>query len=72
MDEDNKKIYGSLNITLNDTENIKTIQSYIDRVLRIKLNDERELVGKFYCTDREKNIVLLDAVEINHGKNHLF
>jgi small nuclear ribonucleoprotein (snRNP)-like protein len=50
----------------NQSESIDTIRSYLDKIIRLDLIDDRTVVGRFKCTDDEANIVLADAYEIRN------
>ena len=37
------------------------LQPHLERFMRVTLSDGRVIVGRFYCLDRERNVVLTDA-----------
>eukprot|EP01108_Squamamoeba_japonica_P006957 TRINITY_DN5761_c0_g1_i1.p3 TRINITY_DN5761_c0_g1~~TRINITY_DN5761_c0_g1_i1.p3 ORF type:complete len:124 (+),score=21.29 TRINITY_DN5761_c0_g1_i1:201-572(+) len=47
-----------------ESANVKLLRSYLDRHVRIDLDDGRIVVGRFRCTDDKANVVLDDACEV--------
>lgn len=37
--------------------------TWLGKNMRVKMKDERELVGQFLCTDNKRNIILANAHE---------
>lgn len=51
--------YDGLMPTPNTTIGRMRLQTWLGRILRIKITDGRILVGSFACTDRDVNILLI-------------
>lgn len=34
------------------------LQSYLNKIIKVKISDGRRLIGSFLCTDQEMNIIL--------------
>lgn len=48
------------------------LKSWLNASLKIKLSDDRVIVGVFMCTDRDCNIILGGSLEyLNDGKTVL-
>jgi len=39
----------------------EALRAHLERFMRVTLSDGRVVVGRFYCLDRERNVVLTDA-----------
>jgi len=39
-----------------------SLQNLFDKPLKVLLSDGRTIIGKFVCIDRERNLVLVDAI----------
>ncbi|ORX88536.1 hypothetical protein K493DRAFT_236290 [Basidiobolus meristosporus CBS 931.73] len=46
-----------------NTENIRTLRSYLNLKARIKATDGRIFLGTFMCIDKDKNIILAQTDE---------
>ena len=46
-----------------DGASIATVRSLLDGLLRITLADQRILVGKFACFDKQRNVLLSETLE---------
>lgn len=40
------------------SEKRQLLESWLNKIMRIKITDGRTLVGSFLCTDRDRNIIL--------------
>ncbi|KXJ15518.1 N-alpha-acetyltransferase 38, NatC auxiliary subunit [Exaiptasia diaphana] len=40
------------------TEKRKQLESWLNKLMRIKISDGRTLIGSFLCTDKDMNIIL--------------
>jgi len=59
-------------LPLSQDEKINMVKSWIGKVMRVKLTDNRAFVGRFVCVDNEKNVILHDTKEyipIENTKN---
>jgi len=50
---------------------IAALRATLNKSYRISMSDGRTFEGAFICTDREKNIILQDAVETSAGENKI-
>ena len=52
------------------------LQSYLNKIIKVKISDGRRLIGSFLCTDQEMNIILGSCQEFVYdegtGKYKLF
>lgn len=55
-----------------DTENIKTLRSYLNFKARVTITDGRVFIGTFVCIDKQKNMILAHTEEFRGGKNFSF
>lgn len=51
-----------------DTENIKTLRSYLNFKARVTITDGRVFIGTFVCIDKQKNMILAHTEEFRGGK----
>ncbi|XP_019879761.1 N-alpha-acetyltransferase 38, NatC auxiliary subunit [Aethina tumida] len=47
----------------NELEGVAKLRSWLNKPLRIKMTDGRTLIGVFFCTDRDANIILGSCTE---------
>ena len=40
------------------SEKRKLLESWLNKIMRIKISDGRTLIGSFLCTDQDRNIIL--------------
>ena len=40
------------------SEKRQLLESWLNKIMRIKISDGRTLIGSFLCTDRDRNIIL--------------
>ena len=45
------------------SEAIEEVRELLDRLLRVTLSDNRVLVGRFSCFDKQRNVLLSDTWE---------
>ncbi|KAL3930679.1 MAG: hypothetical protein SGPRY_001434 [Prymnesium sp.] len=46
-----------------EREEVKQLRSHLDAPLRVGLTDGRVIVGTFVCFDKQRNILMVDALE---------
>ena len=56
--------YGAMRVVENVTENTKRLSEIVSQTVRVVIEDGRVIIGKLYCVDKERNLVIEDAVEI--------
>ncbi len=44
------------------------LQSWLNKIIKVKISDGRRLIGSFLCTDREMNIILGSCQEFVYGE----
>ncbi|KAG9149733.1 hypothetical protein Leryth_012447 [Lithospermum erythrorhizon] len=52
----------------NDSGNVTQVKELLSRKLLIGIEDGRFFLGRFYCLDKQGNIILQDAVEFRSTK----
>lgn len=59
VDQEEEALVGNLNnLSLSPNKAKEKLKSWLGRVVKIIITDERCLVGKFICTDRDGNTIL--------------
>lgn len=43
---------------LEKSEKRKLLESWLNKIMRVKISDGRTLIGSFLCTDQDRNIIL--------------
>ena len=56
------------------SEKRKLLESWLNKIMKIKISDGRTLIGSFLCTDQDRNIILGSCQEFvgSSGKYHCF
>ena len=44
------------------------LQSWLNKIIKVKISDGRRLIGSFLCTDQEMNIILGSCQEFVYGE----
>lgn len=52
-----------LKVTDYSDDSKSKLKSWLGKILRIVITDEREVVGSFVCTDRDGNVILENTTE---------
>eukprot|EP01100_Stratorugosa_tubuloviscum_P000602 TRINITY_DN1131_c1_g1_i1.p1 TRINITY_DN1131_c1_g1~~TRINITY_DN1131_c1_g1_i1.p1 ORF type:complete len:115 (-),score=49.26 TRINITY_DN1131_c1_g1_i1:169-513(-) len=61
----------TLNIQINQTENISKVEKLLGSILKIEIIDGRIFIGKLYCFDKLQNIILQDCSELKKEKRNI-
>ncbi|EDO28101.1 predicted protein, partial [Nematostella vectensis] len=43
----------------------KELESWLNKLMRVKISDGRTLIGSFLCTDKDRNIILGSCQEFS-------
>ena len=46
------------------------LQSWLNKIIKVKISDGRRLIGSFLCTDQEMNIILGSCQEFVHDEDY--
>jgi small nuclear ribonucleoprotein (snRNP)-like protein len=46
------------------------LQSWLNKIIKVKISDGRRLIGSFLCTDQEMNIILGSCQEFVYGEGN--
>ncbi|CAB3982618.1 Hypothetical predicted protein [Paramuricea clavata] len=46
------------------------LQSWLNKIIKVKISDGRRLIGSFLCTDQEMNIILGSCQEFVYGEDY--
>ncbi|XP_068699248.1 N-alpha-acetyltransferase 38, NatC auxiliary subunit-like isoform X1 [Montipora capricornis] len=44
--------------SIEKSEKRKLLESWLNKIMKIKISDGRTLIGSFLCTDQDRNIIL--------------
>mmetsp|Transcript_19694 Transcript_19694/g.27470 ORF Transcript_19694/g.27470 Transcript_19694/m.27470 type:complete len:145 (-) Transcript_19694:24-458(-) len=52
-----------LKIQQNDTPKIRTLKHLLNKKIEVEITDGRTFTGKFYCVDKQQNLILGETLE---------
>mmetsp|Transcript_1316 Transcript_1316/g.1391 ORF Transcript_1316/g.1391 Transcript_1316/m.1391 type:complete len:104 (-) Transcript_1316:148-459(-) len=48
---------------------VKALKAQLNKVFRVTLSDDRRVIGRFSCVDKQSNLVFSDAAEVRYLVN---